>query len=856
MKNKKLVTLIATLGLLTCMYTKVNAIKFYDTYGTKYEGAVERLGELGIIKGVSDKAFNPERTITRAEFAKMIVEASLTNAEINALIIDDSECNFKDVSKNEWYYKYVVAATNYGFTKGYEDNTFRPNKEVTYEEVSKMLMKALGHTYLVETDPRGWSAEYMEKLYSLNIADDTTKFKKTDKATRGNIAIMLWNTLTNNVWEKIYLNDVAGFTFVDSGRTLFAKKVLGYSYRKDSEIEDFKEIDGRLNVKINGSYYPLLDEDVTISFSMLGGDADGLFRRVRYPQDRYWYEIIGLSTDIDTKLYTGTFDELKEDGFELNLKDIIKIGSNRDYAFYIDSEEENKDRIIELDDNAKSFYVESIKIDEKKEDIEKDDPEVIDEIKSKNYPYLYRENDYILTKKITINESYEIADGAVVFRNNKRVTWNSIKEGEILTEVKKDKYYFVSNDRIDVTIKGYKEIDDKIEFTTSDGVMVAYDKTDCFEYFANKSERKYLYKLDRAKLDEWIDIKARVYIDFTGKIARIEIIERPETEEKESDLAQINVAFFNNYNYTPQAGNHWISLIYDGKSRTYRTKIESVSINYGELVALKFDDSGRITEIKAAGDGAKVNEDFTLKKISYKTITDGINKDKITDNMPIYQAKYYYDFAQYDKIKDYEVVKVPLDELKELEKNKAEYYAIYDDDVIKMILIKDFTEKKDVFYGKIDRIYTEESNTKIQISIFDYTKVTYNLSGIYDCEVGDVISFKLINKDTVKPLEKYTTKVLGYYKDIIVKDIKYSNQIVAENGEINLKDEKIVTKDKEYDLNDYVILLIRVSKNDEGEWQITRGDAYKPSELKLQENDRIAIDEIEDTVIIYRGYKD
>ena len=87
MKNKKIITLIATLGLITCLHTKVDAVKFYDTLGTRYEGAVERLAELEIIDGISENTFKANRNITRAEFAKLIVEATLNEDEIGALSI-------------------------------------------------------------------------------------------------------------------------------------------------------------------------------------------------------------------------------------------------------------------------------------------------------------------------------------------------------------------------------------------------------------------------------------------------------------------------------------------------------------------------------------------------------------------------------------------------------------------------------------------------------------------------------------------------------------------------------------------------------------------------------------------------
>jgi len=210
MKNKKIVTLIATLGLMTCLYSKVDAVKFYDTFGTRYEGAVERLSELEIVNGVSATIFNAEKTVTRAEFAKMITKALLSEAEFEALLLDDKKCQYKDVSKDDWFYTYVLAASNYGLINGYADNTFKPDKEVSYQEIAKMVLKSLGHDYITEDHPEGWAKEYVQKMYEYKITEGTEVFKVTDPATRGNVAIIIWNMLATNVWDEIFLNDTTG----------------------------------------------------------------------------------------------------------------------------------------------------------------------------------------------------------------------------------------------------------------------------------------------------------------------------------------------------------------------------------------------------------------------------------------------------------------------------------------------------------------------------------------------------------------------------------------------------------------------------------------------------------------------
>lgn len=855
MKNKKIITLVATIGLITCLYGKVEAAKFYDTLGTRYEGAVERLGELKIINGVSDKTFEPNRTVTRAEFAKLIVEATLTPEEYKWATEEEKNYDFKDVEKGKWYHEYVLAATNYGYMNGYEDGTFRPDKEITYEEISKILLKALGHGYLSESDPRGWAAEYIDKMLELNIADNTSKFTTKQNATRGNVAIMLWNTLMSDVWEKIYLNDVAGFTFVNSERLLIDKKIKGFTYNKGCEIKGFKEIDDKLCVELNGYYYTLYDQDTPVMFSMIGGTSDVLYKHIRYPQSIYRYEVVGLTTDISSQLYSGTFEQLKDDGFSI-AKNIKRIGPNVDFGYYIKTEnEKEEDRVLAVGSGNRRFYITKVAIAKESKEIEKDDDEIIKEIKSRKNDYEYIEKAQTITKKITLNEEYEIQDGAVLFKNNKRVKWDSLKEGDIVTEIKKDEYYFVTNDVVDVTIEKYNVTSEGVEFTTSNGKYKSYRNTEFLDYFADNSKISNIARLKEDELKELINLEVRLYLDFAGNIARMELLQSNVKEEEA--FQELGIGFFEIMDYSKD-NKTYITIVFDGKRKTYRSSLTACDVIPGELVRFTLDENNMIKEIKAITGNYEINKKMSLKKTTYAELNKKIDAGLIANESSAYKTKYYYHFGQYDKIIDYDLKKIKLEDIEKLNKDKIQIFMLEDSNkLVKMIMIKDFSEQKDMFYGKVNRIYSDKDDKlNIVIKIFEYKELNYLVSGLVNCEEGDVISFKIKNKDTIEVIEKYTTKAFGYYKDIIIEDITYDKKIVSKNGEINLKSGIITSMGKTYDMSKFVIIILDVGLDEQGELMIKKGDAYELKDLKLKPNDRIAINEIEDTIIIYRGYKE
>lgn len=52
---------------------------------------------------------------------------------------EEGEVNFTDIDKNSWYYQDLKKATKAGYISGYEDGTFKPNDSITREEVAEIL---------------------------------------------------------------------------------------------------------------------------------------------------------------------------------------------------------------------------------------------------------------------------------------------------------------------------------------------------------------------------------------------------------------------------------------------------------------------------------------------------------------------------------------------------------------------------------------------------------------------------------------------------------------------------------------------------------------------------------------------
>ena len=97
------------------------------------------LYDAGIVNGASATMFYPENNVTRAEFTKMAVV-------LFGLDSKSTESQFTDVPANEWYAKYVVAATEAGIVTGISETEFAPNDDVTSEQMAAIIGRYLDIT--------------------------------------------------------------------------------------------------------------------------------------------------------------------------------------------------------------------------------------------------------------------------------------------------------------------------------------------------------------------------------------------------------------------------------------------------------------------------------------------------------------------------------------------------------------------------------------------------------------------------------------------------------------------------------------------------------------------------------------
>ncbi|MFM9328024.1 S-layer homology domain-containing protein [Paenibacillus mesotrionivorans] len=117
-------------------------LEFADAAGHWGKSAINDMGSRMVIEGVGADRFEPERDITRAEFAAILVKG--LGLRLNAY----QSAPFSDVARTDWYAQVVQTAYDYKLIAGYEDGSFRPEVKITRQEAMNIMAKAMRITGL------------------------------------------------------------------------------------------------------------------------------------------------------------------------------------------------------------------------------------------------------------------------------------------------------------------------------------------------------------------------------------------------------------------------------------------------------------------------------------------------------------------------------------------------------------------------------------------------------------------------------------------------------------------------------------------------------------------------------------
>ena len=180
-------------------------IAFSDTDGCAEREKISALASRGIVSGIGDNIFDPNSTMTRAEFSAIITRG--LGLSSGGLTI------FDDVTENDWYYPYVYTAYKYGIINGVSASEFNPNGTITKQEAAVMVCRAaklcgmktdydeisvrdILAAFTDYTAADDWSKMALAFCYDSKILSDSEiEINPLHFVTRAEISEMLYNML-------------------------------------------------------------------------------------------------------------------------------------------------------------------------------------------------------------------------------------------------------------------------------------------------------------------------------------------------------------------------------------------------------------------------------------------------------------------------------------------------------------------------------------------------------------------------------------------------------------------------------------------------------------------------------------
>lgn len=174
--------------------------KFQDLENFAWaEEAINALADKGILNGVGDGRFDPDRTITREEFAKVLALAWEYE-------IAEADTAFTDVDSGAWYAPYVASLSKAGIINGIGDGVFGVGSSLSRQDLAVLLSRVAGagltavrqwQEFADDSAVSDYAKEAVRTLYCAGCIDGTDNgtFQPAAACTRAEAAKMIYRIL-------------------------------------------------------------------------------------------------------------------------------------------------------------------------------------------------------------------------------------------------------------------------------------------------------------------------------------------------------------------------------------------------------------------------------------------------------------------------------------------------------------------------------------------------------------------------------------------------------------------------------------------------------------------------------------
>lgn len=327
---KKFISLLLTaLMLLSVFSFAASADEVYEGLpftdvkeGAWYYEGIEFCYLFGVVSGMTETTFEPNGTLTRAQFVQIL--AMYDGVELEAYKNNDS--GFDDVKTNHWFNAPVCWAVEQGFVAGLSETRFGPNEKITREQLARLLyLYAEARGYDVSrladlsgyTDkPSDWAYEQVQWAVAAGIISGMTETTIAPRAsaTRAQACRMIMSYFE---FECYGYRDMSGayaviVEYIKANGEYFEEEGY-YSYFAEYEgydiLMEYVESDESISIAyLTGPYEIVEGEDVWVNYR----ESAGIYAyTLGYQYDFYYYYEDANGTD-----FMNSFGYMSLDGYE------------------------------------------------------------------------------------------------------------------------------------------------------------------------------------------------------------------------------------------------------------------------------------------------------------------------------------------------------------------------------------------------------------------------------------------------------------------------------------------------------------------------------------------------------------
>lgn len=239
-------------------FSVLAATNYTDVDAHWAEEAIARWSEEKVVNGYEDNTFKPDNYVTRAEYIAMIVRLFEPAKEADL-------SKYKDVDEDAWYYEAFAKAVEMGIVEGYDNDTLKPEANITRQEAMVILNRVLNLTAskdasgdkFTDTDKiANWAEEavlaFIENGYLNGYTDGS--IKPTGLITRAESAKILNKSIGMIIKEagEYDLSEVEGTVIIKAEKVKITKageKVAGIITLND-KVKDSLKLDKEISEEL------------------------------------------------------------------------------------------------------------------------------------------------------------------------------------------------------------------------------------------------------------------------------------------------------------------------------------------------------------------------------------------------------------------------------------------------------------------------------------------------------------------------------------------------------------------------------------------------------------------------------